>query len=198
MAEFALAGCLVFAVIDWWAVARGSKELEYVAKPATLGLLILYATANPEPSWWLITALVFSLLGDVYLMLPGGLFLPGLAAFLVAHVAYIAAFDVPTITRLGWLVGILVVLSPLAIRIIRSVNLPALRSAIGVYMIVIALMVASAVASVNAVAICGALLFLASDSLLAWNRFVRALPWAPTGIMVTYHLGQLGLVVALR
>ena len=35
-------------------------------------------------------ALVFSLVGDVLLMLPGNTFIPGLASFLVAHVFYIA------------------------------------------------------------------------------------------------------------
>ena len=33
----------------------------------------------------------------------------------------------------------------------------------------------------------------ASDALIAWNRFVRRLAWAPVVIMVTYHLGQRGL-----
>ena len=42
-----------------------------------------------------------------------------------------------------------------------------------------------------------AVLFMASDALIAWNRFVRR-PWAAVVIMVTYHLGQLGLVTALR
>ena len=38
------------------------------------------------------------LLGDVYLMLPVDLFIPGLAAFLVGHLAYIADFH----AALGW------------------------------------------------------------------------------------------------
>lgn len=40
----------------------------------------------------LIGALLFSLAGDVFLMLPGNYFIPGLASFLVAHVFYIALF----------------------------------------------------------------------------------------------------------
>jgi hypothetical protein len=43
----------------------------------------------------------------------------------------------------------------------------------------------------------GASLFFASDSLIAWNRFVRPRAWAPVAIMVTYHLGQAGLVTSL-
>jgi hypothetical protein len=38
---------------------------------------------------------------------------------------------------------------------------------------------------------------MASDSLIAWNRFVKPLSWAPVVIMVTYHMGQTGLVLSL-
>jgi len=36
-----------------------------------------------------------------------------------------------------------------------------------------------------------------SDSLIAENRFVRPLPWAPVAIIVTYHIAQAGLVWSL-
>jgi uncharacterized membrane protein YhhN len=55
----------------------------------------------------------------------------------------------------------------------------------------------SAVASGNAMAAVGALLFMASDSLIGETRFVQARPWAGVAIMVTYHLGQAGLVLSL-
>jgi uncharacterized membrane protein YhhN len=41
----------------------------------------------------------------------------------------------------------------------------------------------------------GATVFAASDSILAVNRFVRPLAWAPVAVMVTYHVGQ-ALIVA--
>ena len=41
-------------------------------------------------------------------------------------------------------------------------------------------------------------LFFGSDAVIAWNRFVRPFAWAQLVIMVTYHLGQLALVTALR
>ena len=49
----------------------------------------------------------------------------------------------------------------------------------------------------RAAAIVGASLFAASDALIAWNRFVGSTPAASVVIMVTYHLGQLGLVLSL-
>jgi uncharacterized membrane protein YhhN len=43
----------------------------------------------------------------------------------------------------------------------------------------------------------GAVLFVGSDSMIAWDRFVRPFAWAPLAIMVTYQLGQAGLVASL-
>jgi uncharacterized membrane protein YhhN len=64
-------------------------------------------------------------------------------------------------------------------------------------MTVISAMLATALATGNVIAAVGATLFVASDSMIAWDRFVRRLRWAPVAIMVTYHLGQAGLVASL-
>jgi hypothetical protein len=40
-------------------------------------------------------------------------------------------------------------------------------------------------------------LFVASDSVLGWRQFVGSSRWMPVTIMVTYHLGQAGLVASL-
>src|SRR5439155_9903360 len=84
------------AVGDWLAVARRNKPLEYICKPATLVALIAAAIAI-HPSIdarriAFVVALVFSLAGDVFLMLPRDAFIPGLASFFAAHVAYIVGF----------------------------------------------------------------------------------------------------------
>ncbi len=198
MAIVFLAGFAMFAVIDWMAVSKRWRSAEYVAKPATLVMLIGYAATGENVSPWLLTALLCSLLGDVYLMLPRGAFAAGLAAFLAAHVAYVIDLEAPATARLAWLAVTLVVTAPIALKVLRSVSQAALRPAIAVYMATIALMAASAFASGLVWAIVGSVLFVASDSLLAWNRFVRPVAHAQLGIMVTYHLGQLGLTAALR
>jgi len=72
-----------------------------------------------------------------------------------------------------------------------------LRVAVVAYMTVISAMLATALATGNLVAAVGAVLFVASDSMIAWDRFVRKFAWAPVAIMVTYHLGQAGLVASL-
>jgi len=198
MTELCLIGAIVFALVDWFAVARGRRYLEYLAKPATLGLLLLYAAAGPDASRYLLAALVLSLLGDVYLMLPEELFPAGLAAFLLAHVAYIADFDAAPLARAGWFLVVAGASVPLARRIIRSVREVPLRVGVGLYMAVISLMVASAIASGEITAAVGALLFFVSDALIALDRFVAPIAGARLAIIVTYHLGQLLLVIALR
>jgi uncharacterized membrane protein YhhN len=196
-----LAALLAFAVcalVDWVAVAQERTEVEYVAKPAALAALLVYALAGTDASAWLIAALTFSLLGDVYLMLPAEVFAAGLVAFLLAHLFYIAAFDASLAARLAWLVVMLVIAVPIALRIMRSVSQAALRAAIALYMAVITFMVASAMATGSVLAAVGALLFFASDGILAWNRFVAPVPQGRLVVIVTYHLGQLALATALR
>ena len=61
----------------------------------------------------------------------------------------------------------------------------------------IATMLAAAVASGNPFAIAGAALFVASDAMIAWSRFVADFDAASVAIMVTYHLAQAGLVLSL-
>jgi uncharacterized membrane protein YhhN len=187
-----------FAVINWVAVSTASRRLEYVAKPATLVALLAFAATGNRQSVWLMAALACSLLGDVLLMLPGDAFVAGLAAFLVAHVAYIVDLDGSLAGRVAWFVVVLVASSPIAARVLHSTPRGTMRSAVTLYIGTIALMVASAYASHDPAAVVGATLFLVSDALIAWNRFVRPLTWAQPAIMITYHLGQLGLVTALR
>jgi uncharacterized membrane protein YhhN len=74
---------------------------------------------------------------------------------------------------------------------------PELALPVGLYIGVISLMVASAIGTESAVAIAGAVLFYVSDALIAWNRFIHEYAWGRVAIMVTYHLGQIGLVLSL-
>ena len=207
-AWIALAIAAVAAGTDWVAVHRGDKRLEYVAKPAaTLALLVAALLLDPEHDGrraWFVAALALSLAGDVFLMLPRDLFVAGLASFLVAHLAYVAGFwtgDAPWGGALA--VGVVVVAAVvvvLAARILGGLRVSGadeLVPPVTAYMAVIAVMAASATGTALPLAIAGAWLFLVSDALIAWNRFVRPLAWAPVAIMVTYHLAQAGLVLSL-
>ncbi|MGH9031763.1 MAG: lysoplasmalogenase [Acidimicrobiia bacterium] len=198
----------VVAAADWVAVGRGVERLEYVCKPGALVLLIGVAlTLDPaqgDVRAWFVAALVLSLAGDVFLMLPADRFVPGLAAFLLAHVAYVVGLNLH-----GGSVGALAlaaipvaaVAAGLAIRILAAMTTGANRGLLApvvAYMVVISAMVTSALASVNAWAVAGAILFFGSDALIAETRFVRpSTRGLRVAVMVTYHLGQSGLVLSL-
>jgi uncharacterized membrane protein YhhN len=202
-----LALFLVAAVADWIAVHLERKALEYVAKPAALVALIGAAAAievdDPAVKAWFLAALALCLLGDVLLMLPQDLFVFGLAAFLLGHVAYIVGMHVDGVDATRFLVGIVLVMIALAIigttilRAVRRGDEPGLAGPVVAYMFVISAMVASAIGTGNPAAIVGATSFYSSDALIAWNRFVHEQRYGHLAVMITYHLGQLGLVLSL-
>lgn len=197
---------LVVAFADWVAVARGRRRAEHVLKPAALLLLIVVAVvidpADSTQRSWFLVALAFSLAGDVFLMLEADRFLAGLAAFLLAHLAYVGGLALE-----GGGAGVLaasaaavaLVAVPLGLRIVRAAGARDRRLVVPVtaYIVVISVMVVRALATGDPVAASGALLFYASDALIGWSRFVGPVPSGRVAVMVTYHLGQLGLVVSL-
>lgn len=190
---------LAFAAADWIAVATGNKRAEYFFKPAALGALIALAAIEDAPTA-VIVALVFSLVGDVFLMLPRNLFVFGLASFLVAHLAYLCAFS--PLPDEWWIPT--AVLLPVALFLVSRMKKGAGRLFVPVvaYMAAILAMVVAATSEMWessatdswVFAAAGALLFMTSDALIGWNRFVRTMKWAPVAIIVTYHLAQMLLV----
>jgi alkenylglycerophosphocholine/alkenylglycerophosphoethanolamine hydrolase len=197
----------VFAVADWYAVANDRRTLEYAAKPATMvalaGVALTLDPADSTARVWFVVAIGFSLLGDVLLMLPRNLFVGGLAAFLLGHIAYVAGLLSIGVTAVGLAVGAVLVtaaVTTIGLRIVRAVresDEADLAAPVLAYIVVISLMVACAVGTGEPLAIVGSVLFYSSDALIAWNRFVESYPWGRVAIMVTYHLGQVGLVLSL-
>jgi alkenylglycerophosphocholine hydrolase len=198
----------VVAVVDWYAVETDRRRVEYVAKPLTLVVLIgaalALAPADPAVRVAVVVALMLSLAGDVLLVLPGERwFVFGLGAFLLAHVAYVTAFWIRGVGLGALLVGLVVVGAALAL-IGRRILVAAaqgpdsdLVAPVAVYIGVISLMVASAIGTRAALVIAGAVLFYCSDALIAWTRFIRDLRHGRLAVMVTYHLAQILLVLAL-
>ena len=210
-------GAMAAAAGDWVAVALRSRRAEYLLKPLAMALLLAAALVlgreAPAARLWLTaTAVGLSLAGDVLLMLPSDRFLPGLASFLLAHVAYVGAFN-PTPPPVGATVVAaavaVAVAVPLYLRLLRgmaSSGRPVMAVPVALYVVAIGAMVVSASVTLArpewapgraALATAGALLFMSSDALLGWTRFVRPLRWGPEALMATYHLGQVALVLAL-
>lgn len=127
----------------------------------------------------------------------------GLAAFLLAHLNYIAGFRVggPGLDRVALaLLAVAVIAVPLGTLISRALvarGEQQLRLPVVAYIAVLSAMTASAVATGSLLASAGAWSFVASDATLAWDRFITPLRWGPTVVAVTYHLAQGLLVVSL-
>jgi len=197
----------VLALLDWVAVARGLRRLEYVAKPgATLALALVAATLDPAYSdtrALFVLALLASLGGDVFLMLPGDRFVAGLGSFFIAQLLYTVGFALHGGSVADYAIGAVIVavlVVPLCLRFVGALRRTGRGELVGpvlAYMGAIGAMAASALASGNAFAIVGALLFVTSDSLIAETRFVGERPWGGVAIIVTYHLAQAGLVLSL-
>jgi uncharacterized membrane protein YhhN len=202
-----LAVTAVLMVTDWVAVIAELKRLEYLAKPASMvGLAAVAITLDVQSldqQRWFLLALAFGAAGDVFLMLPRNLFLAGLTAFLLGHLAYLAGFLAAGIEPLRIAIFAAVVLLPgtaLVPGVVQGIIATGRRYLVApvlVYSLTITIMVGSALASGRTPAVVGGLLFYASDTLIGYSRFVFQRRWLPVAIIVTYHLGQLGLVLSL-
>jgi uncharacterized membrane protein YhhN len=144
--------------------------------------------------------------GDIALLWSSNrAFIVGLAAFLMAHVAYVAAFWRVAV----WSPHVAVVAVMTAVTTV--VLLRAIwRGAEGMhgptiaYGAVITAMVVSAAATVGGrlpgapFAAAGASLFYMSDASLALNRFRRPIPYASLLTLGIYWIGQIGIALAAR
>ena len=200
------------ALVNWVGTARDDRRLVVAAKPTTLVLLILAALAidadDPTVRIWFVVGLVLSLAGDVFLMLPEETELPlppfllGLGAFLLGHIAYVVGMASDLDSWSFVLLGLLVVAAAgglVAPRIVAGVKTtsPELVVPVLAYMAVISTMVVFSFGRGSTIGVVGALLFYASDAILAWNRFVTPSRLLQVAVMVTYHLAQLGLVLSI-
>lgn len=184
--------------------ATGVDSVYQVFKPLALLLLIGLAVHRwralrlPHASGALLAAgLAFSLAGDVFLLFEG-FFIAGLAAFLVAHVCYIALFrqGVAWFPRRAALVGTLLAGAAMYAFLFPRLG-PVLKVAVAAYTVVIALMAAQAIGraavlgdKASAGVAAGAVFFMASDALLAINRFAMPLPLAQFWVLGTYYVAQ--------
>jgi uncharacterized membrane protein YhhN len=213
---------LAVAVVDWIAVARGNRRLEYVVKPAVmviliLGLILVGQVLPTTLGWLFLGGLIFSLLGDVLLMLPANRFLLGLLAFLAAHVLYVVAFNLEGLVlsvpsaALALLVAAIAI--PILLRVRRALQAAArsrLWPPVAVYGIVLGLTLWSTLCTLlrptwpttaAALVTLGGVLFFTSDALNAWERFVNRFRNSRVLVMVSYHLAQYllaaGVVLAI-
>jgi uncharacterized membrane protein YhhN len=181
---------------------QGPRALVYVCTPLTTTALIAIACLAPgsPPAPYrelIVLGLIFSLAGDIFLMLPSDRFLPGLASFLVAHLLYIAAFSQSEGFQLSLLALAPFAFASAALLRLLWPHLAGMKLPVTLYVVVSVTMGWQAAAQWSSVgetwallALVGAILFTLSDAALALNRFRAPFPAAQVTILTSYYLAQ--------
>lgn len=178
----------------------------YYTKPLLMPLLAsYYILSAAEVNKFIVIALVFGFLGDVFLMWPDrkNNFMVGLGAFLLGHICYILLFlqrvsfvkDVPV-----WFYIIIIIYVSVAAFVMKklSMYLGDMKVATYIYMAVILLMSFSSLARILVMDMSiafllpfiGSLLFLTSDTMLGFYTFKGKFKNGDIYIMITYVLAQ--------
>jgi len=207
----------IFASLEALAVSNNPQRLEYFAKPAVMVCLFFWlysSTGLQGNTFWLGLGILFSLAGDVLLMISlDRIFLFGLAAFLFAHLSYITGFKDGLGTVSAWSLLLLVFIAVSVIRMMRRI-VGALRTKgendlvypVIIYGSVISAMLYAAMSTIYDPAwkesaaffvSLGAFLFCVSDVILAWDKFVSPIKNGRVFNIATYYLGQIGIIAGV-
>ena len=154
----------------------------------------------------ILIGLVFSALGDTCLVFKNhGFFLPGVGMFACGHICYALAFGFVPFKPWRALV------CTLCATVIYTFLLPGFSGIMvyvgGIYTCLIFLMVWRAVARVEFLddlwtwtklcSFIGSMLFVISDFVIAFDRFVAPVPYSHQIIMLTYYAAQLGITLSV-
>lgn len=212
-----LIAAFLFAALEALAVQKNQPRWEFIAKPAVMIALFFWlwtSTGLKGAPFWFGLGLAFSLVGDMLLLIsPDRFFLAGLVAFLFVHVAYVIGFNSPLPALSVWGILLAVIIGVNGVRVMRRILAPLaahgqshLRIPIIVYGIVISIMLLSALikltdtswnAGAALLVAAGAFLFYVSDIILAWMKFISPVQYGQIYNMVSYHLGQIALIVGV-
>lgn len=186
----------------------------YLTKPLILISLIIFFlkqqnNLDTKSKSLTLAALLFSLLGDVFLMftnISSHYFIGGLLAFLLAHIMYILVFlKERNIHKISSFLMLFLLVYGVGIFYFLKDGLGELLAPVIVYMLVILTMVISAFLrhesiskmSYNLVFL-GAIFFVTSDSLLALNKFYKPFETAGILVMLTYAIAQYLIILGLK
>ena len=185
-----------------WGEYNKSKFLRNLFKPLTI-LLILFIpfmstqlSCGINYSSLIITGLFLSMFGDIFLMFSEKYFVPGLIAFLMAHLVYISAFISVDGIHYSWICFIFLIAGILIFRML-NINLGKLQIPVAIYISAIAIMAwqswelyLSTESYGFGLAAVGTILFLISDFVLSVNKFLNPMKFAQFIILPTYFIAQ--------
>jgi len=200
---------LIILAADLAAVYLDKESWRYFTKPLVVISLIAYfisqtSSVQSDLKKWILLALAFSWVGDIFLLFESKetvFFLLGLSSFLIAHIFYIVFFHVVRLREniMGNILFLLlVVIYYTTLMTVISPYLEKMKLPVRIYGVVISFMLLLALHTwfiknkkASLMIITGAVLFIISDSLLAFNKFYSSFDYAGIGVMLTYGLAQL-------
>ena len=187
------------------------NSMHMVVKPILMPSLAAYFFFSVEQknklAFFVIIALLFSWLGDVMLLfeeIKPIYFMLGLVSFLLAHITYILIFSKssqdfkPRIFTYS--TGFLLVLYGILLLLLMWPGLGDLMIPVTIYTTIIMIMAITALfrkANGTSLVLIGAMLFVASDSLLALNKFYQPFVAAGFWTMLTYILAQYFIITGM-
>ncbi|BBB58768.1 lysoplasmalogenase [Undibacterium sp. KW1] len=196
---------LAIAGAEWGKEISGAQYLHYVFKPLTTLAIFFFAWQNKRVisriyQTAILIGIICSLIGDIFLMLPGTVFrhgfLCGLLSFLLAHVCFLRALisDSRFASKPLAFAGI-AALGVINLWILWPGLPTALQIPVVVYVCLLLCMTAQAISRglllrsmSGRLAMIGGLCFMLSDTLLAYNRFYSPIAHSPLLILSCYYL----------
>ncbi len=164
--------------------------------------MLLPGTGNASPLFagGIILALAASMIGDYFLSLGDSTFISGIGGFLFAHAGYLTAFlslggfSYAALAVAGGLLAVylLVFLRP-------GIEETVLFIAVSVYVVISVLVLSAAFGIqegpglVRTLMVTAALLIVFSDSMIAWDKFIRPIPLDQFYILITYYAAQIAV-----
>jgi uncharacterized membrane protein YhhN len=192
---------LLVSLIDIIAILNNSSLWQTIAKPLIIpALLAYYITSSKSKNKVYIVALIFSFAGDVLLLDKSNLFLFGIGAFLITQVLYVYLFSrglgnssrankiLAGIPFLVYFIVLVTVLKPGLQDFFIPVLVYGLAISLFGTVALLNYLIKRDVISLRLFA--GAVLFILSDSLIAFNKFHHERSSYPVIIMITYIVAQ--------
>lgn len=204
-----------FSMVYLMIILFGHIAFAWYLKPFLIPILLysVYSFDEFPTKKILLTALTFSWIGDIVLMFADKkemYFIFGLVAFLLSHIVYIVLFNkqLKKETNKNTLlfifgIGVIVVYLLLMLSLLFP-NLGDLKIPVTVYAMVISTMLLFALKGSfrwsspgNIYILSGAVIFVSSDSILAFNKFYKPILLDSFLIMATYIIAQFLIVIGI-
>lgn len=178
------------------------KEFIFITKPVPMILIIILcitteAKISNDFKYLILLGLIFSLTGDIFLMLKSDQFTKGLFSFLIAHLFYISAIIFTSGFHFSFLMFSISFIYLILIILVIVPKSESIKLYTVIYSFIIIFLLWQSYermeyldSAISTLFAAGIFLFTISDTILAYNKFVMRFPSAQLLILSTYFTAQ--------